>query len=71
VSHLFNLRLTIALAIGILIHALIVRPVLLPAFTQVLGRAAWWPTRQGEPLEPPTVPTPPTPPLRRRDHVKV
>ena len=37
-SDLFNLTLTIGLAIAVLIDALIVRPVLLPAAVEVLGR---------------------------------
>lgn len=48
-SGLFNLRLTIGLAIAILIDALIVRPVLLPATVALLGDRAWWPTRAGGP----------------------
>jgi putative drug exporter of the RND superfamily len=51
-SDLFNLTLTIGLAIAILIDALIVRPVLLPAATEVLGRAAWWPTSRSAPHPP-------------------
>lgn len=59
-SHLFNLRLTIALAISILIDAIVVRPVLLPAIAQLLGPRAWWPTRprsDGEPEEMSNAPT--------------
>ena len=59
-SHLFNLRLTIALAISILIDALLVRPVLLPAFARLLGRRAWWPTKgpsRSEPEDRSTAPT--------------
>jgi len=44
-SGLFNLRLTVGLAIAILLDALVVRPVLLPAAVQLLGRRAWWPTK--------------------------
>jgi putative drug exporter of the RND superfamily len=44
-SDLFNLTLTIGLAIAILIDALVVRPVLLPAAVVLLGRRAWWPTK--------------------------
>ena len=44
-SGLFNLRLTVGLAIAILLDALVVRPVLLPAAIQLLGRRAWWPTK--------------------------
>jgi RND superfamily putative drug exporter len=35
----------IGLAAAILIDAVIVRPVVLPAAVEVLGRASWWPTR--------------------------
>jgi putative drug exporter of the RND superfamily len=44
-SGLFNLRLTVGLAIAILLDALVVRPVLLPAAVQLLGRRGWWPTK--------------------------
>jgi RND superfamily putative drug exporter len=47
-SGLFNLRLTVGLAIAILLDALIVRPVLLPAAVQLLGSRGWWPTRPRE-----------------------
>ena len=43
-SDLFNLTLTIGLAIAVLLDALIVRPVLLPAAVELLGRRAWWPS---------------------------
>lgn len=43
-SGLFNLRLTIGLAIAVLLDALIVRPVLLPAAIALLGERAWWPS---------------------------
>jgi putative drug exporter of the RND superfamily len=54
-SGLFNLKLTIGLAIAILIDALIVRPVLLPAAVELLGRRIWWPTSRSAPYpsEPP------------------
>lgn len=53
-SGLFNLRLTIGMAIVIVIDALLVRPVLLPAATQLLGRRGWWPSqpRSAEPKRP-------------------
>lgn len=58
-SGLFNLRLTVGLAIAILLDALIVRPVLLPAAAQLLGSRAWWPTRPRERPRP-DVPAPPS-----------
>ncbi len=51
-SDLFNLTLTIGLAIAILLDALIVRPVLLPAAVELLGRRAWWPTSRSAPHPP-------------------
>jgi RND superfamily putative drug exporter len=57
-SGLFNLRLTVGLAIAILLDALIVRPVLLPAAVQLLGSRAWWPTK---PREQPRADVPPPP----------
>jgi uncharacterized membrane protein YdfJ with MMPL/SSD domain len=51
-SDLFNLTLTIGLAIAVLIDALIVRPVLLPAAMELLGRRAWWPTSRNAPHPP-------------------
>jgi RND superfamily putative drug exporter len=61
-SDLFNLTLTIGLAIAILIDALIVRPVLLPAAVELLGRRAWWPTAASPP--PPAESPPPAPGAR-------
>ncbi|HET8820648.1 MAG TPA: MMPL family transporter, partial [Thermoleophilaceae bacterium] len=58
-SGLFNLRLTVGLAIAILLDALIVRPVLLPAAVEILGSRAWWPTKpHAHPR--PDVPAPPS-----------
>jgi RND superfamily putative drug exporter len=58
-SGLFNLRLTVGLAIAILLDALIVRPVLLPAAVEILGSRAWWPTKpHAQPR--PDVPAPPS-----------
>jgi putative drug exporter of the RND superfamily len=37
-------QLGTGLAIAVVLDALIVRPVLLPAAVAVLGRWAWWPT---------------------------
>ena len=50
----------IGLAVVVLIDALIVRPVLLPAAVEVLGRRAWWPTSRREPA----APSAPAPDLR-------
>jgi putative drug exporter of the RND superfamily len=58
-SGLFNLRLTVGLAIAILLDALIVRPVLLPAAVQLLGSRAWWPTKPRERPHP-DLPAPPS-----------
>ncbi len=67
-SGLFNLRLTVGLAIAVLIDALVVRPVLLPAVLEVLGPRAWWPTKPpvASPPAPPTAPTVPIGEARRR-----
>ena len=52
-------QLGVGVAIAILLDALIVRPVLLPAAVEVLGRRGWWPTSRrragtapGAPAEP-------------------
>lgn len=56
-TELINIReLGVGAGAAILLHALIVRPVLLPAATTALGRLGWWPTRGGSPPEAPTVP---------------
>ena len=60
-SDFYELTLTIALAIAVLLDALIVRPVLLPAAVEVLGRAGWWPSSRSAPHpqdEPPEGPPP-------------
>ena len=44
-SDLINVRqFGVGLAIAVLLDALIVRPVLLPAAVHLLGRRSWWPT---------------------------
>ena len=64
-SGLFNLRLTIALAVAILLDAFVVRPVLLPAVMALLGRRAWWPSvRWSPPPAPPDAGGPVTEPAR-------
>ncbi len=47
----------VAFAIAVTLDAFLVRPVLLPAAAEVLGRRAWWPTRVGPaPSEQPASP---------------
>ena len=55
-------QIGLGLAIAIVLDALIVRPVLLPAAVEVLGRRAWWPT--GRKARAPKEAPPTTPPLR-------
>ncbi len=56
----------VGVAIAIVLDALIVRPVLLPAAVTLLGRWSWWPLSRQAPPTPPTVrdvpPVQPTPP---------
>ncbi|HEX5618849.1 MAG TPA: MMPL family transporter [Solirubrobacteraceae bacterium] len=49
----------VGVAIAILLDALIVRPVLLPAAASLLGRWSWWPLSRQAPPTPPHVPTVP------------
>ena len=49
----------VGIAIAILLDALIVRPVLLPAAASLLGRWSWWPLSRQAPPTPPQVPTAP------------
>ena len=59
-SELFSrAQLAVGLAIAILLDALIVRPVLLPAAVELLGRWRWWPTKPRERPRP-DIPMPPT-----------
>ena len=55
-TELLNIRaLGIGVAVAVLLHLLIVRPVLLPAAAAVLRRYGWWPTaatRPGAPTHP-------------------
>jgi len=58
----------VAVATAVLLDALVVRPVVLPAAVEVLGRRAWWPTRA--PLPTPggpdaEIPSPPVAPVGR------
>ncbi|SDG50561.1 putative drug exporter of the RND superfamily [Lentzea fradiae] len=41
-------------AFGVLLDALLVRSVLVPALTLLIGRRMWWPSRLSRPAEPPT-----------------
>lgn len=43
-------ELGMLLAIGVLVDALVVRPLLIPALLSLLGRAAWWPAQPLRPL---------------------
>jgi RND superfamily putative drug exporter len=55
-TDLLSLRqFAIALATAVLLDALLVRPVVLPAAVELLGRRAWWPTRAAS-ADPPHVP---------------
>jgi X-X-X-Leu-X-X-Gly heptad repeat protein len=59
-------QLGVAVGIAIILDAIIVRPVLLPAAVEILGRWSWWPTSRGVPRhasEPPE-PSSPAPPVR-------
>jgi RND superfamily putative drug exporter len=40
-------------AFGVLLDALLVRSVLVPALTLLIGRRIWWPSRLSQPVEPP------------------
>ena len=44
-------ELGILLTVGVLVDALVVRPLLIPALISLLGRAAWWPSRPIKPVE--------------------
>ena len=39
----------VAVATVVLLDALLIRPVVLPAAVELLGRRAWWPTRAPQP----------------------
>jgi RND superfamily putative drug exporter len=55
-TDLLSLRqFGIAVATAVLLDALLVRPVVLPAAVELLGRRAWWPTRATS-ADPPHVP---------------
>ena len=42
-------QLGVGVAVAVLLDALIVRPVLLPAAVELLGRRSWWPTQAAAP----------------------
>ena len=48
----------VGVAIAVILDALIVRPVLLPAATSLLGRWSWWPLSRQAPPTPPRAATP-------------
>jgi RND superfamily putative drug exporter len=55
-------QLGVAVGIAIILDAVIVRPVLLPAAVEILGRWSWWPTSRRVPRVPePSLPEPPAP----------
>jgi X-X-X-Leu-X-X-Gly heptad repeat protein len=65
-TELINIReLGIGVGVALLLHALIVRPVVLPAMEALLGRAGWWPTKGTSADEP----EPPRPSRPDRSHV--
>ena len=62
-----NIRqLGVAVGIAIILDAIIVRPVLLPAAVEILGRWSWWPTSRNAPHgdEPVAAPVPAPPAAR-------
>jgi putative drug exporter of the RND superfamily len=42
-------ELALLMTIGVLLDALVVRSVLVPALIALTGRAAWWPSRPAPP----------------------
>jgi RND superfamily putative drug exporter len=60
-SELITVRqLALGLGIAVLLDALLVRPVLLPAAVEVLGRRSWWPTSRAAPTPPSAAPPSPS-----------
>lgn len=60
ISQLVVVRqLGVAVGVAIILDALVVRPVLLPAALEVLGRFGWWPTSRKAPAPPPPSPQAP------------
>ena len=54
-TELINIReLAVGVGVTALLHALILRPVLLPAAAALLGRFGWWPTRSATSGGPPS-----------------
>ncbi|UGS36274.1 MMPL family transporter [Capillimicrobium parvum] len=65
ISQLVVVRqLGVGVAVAIVLDGLIVRPVLLPAALEVLGRWGWWPTSRRAPAPPPAAPAEPDRPAR-------
>ena len=57
-------ELALLMALGVLIDALFVRPLLIPSLIALAGRGTWWPSR----LPPRSLDTPSVPRGRTRDH---
>jgi len=53
-------QIGVGVGVAIIIDALIVRPVLLPAAVEVLGRWSWWPTGRDAATAPATTTAPPS-----------
>ncbi|MFV2104836.1 MMPL family transporter [Micromonospora sp. LOL_024] len=47
------IELGFLVAFGVLLDALLVRSVLVPALTLLIGRRIWWPSQLSQPAEPP------------------
>lgn len=55
-------QLPVGVGIVLLMNLLVVRPVLMPAAIEVLGRAGWWPTSRAAPVPPAAAEQPDRPP---------
>ena len=70
-TDLLSLRqFGIAVAVAVLLDALLVRPVVLPAAVELLGRRAWWPTRAPAHAAPPDISCTPAPRFSRPTHAQ-